>query len=128
MAELTEFIRPDAIKSVLLDEEAKFNWHASAPARPCTGLATQCVFACWSACNSTFFQEIRTCSVHLGAWTSHSILSAMKAPGTCSSPSTTKASTKPSPESKLFAPAENRLHGITGLNFRPVHRLAGLLV
>ena len=26
MAELTEFIRPDAIKSVLLDEEAKFNW------------------------------------------------------------------------------------------------------
>ncbi len=26
MAELTEFIRPDAIKSVLLNEETKFNW------------------------------------------------------------------------------------------------------
>ena len=28
MGELSEFIRPDAIRDVLLDEEAKFNWRS----------------------------------------------------------------------------------------------------
>ena len=55
MGELSEFIRPDAIKDVLLDEEAKFNWRSLqrllAHARVWRPAPSACSSGCsWTSC------------------------------------------------------------------------------
>ena len=86
MNELSEFIRPDAINDVLLDEGAKFNWRSLQRLLAHARFGNPALSVCSNDFNWTFCPVRPACCAHHGEWMWLWTRNAMKAQGICSSP------------------------------------------
>ena len=115
MGELSEFIRPDAIREIFLTTMRSSTGALFNACWPTHGCGNRVRSDCLSVCNLTCSQVHRTCCALLGEWTWRSTRNAMREQGTSSSPSTIRPLNRPLQGSKLSAPAVN-LAATTGSN------------
>ena len=119
MAELNEFIRPDAIRDVLLDEGAKFNWRSLQRLLAHAGFGNRVRSGCWNVCNSTCSLARQTCFAPHGEWMWHWTLNVTREPAIFSLLSTIRPLSRPSLELRWCAPAVSPLLETIASNFRP---------